>query len=142
MSSFLRLERKQTISSIAFRIRKFLLRSYSFGIETIMTRSYTPVVPSKSIPDSRPKWAKCIPVFRPERTKNPTLLGGTYLYGLYRGVPPPGGIHPADKLGLWVISSGISALPLFVPAGIQESIFFCYTVDSLLTDTSIRRTPL
>ena len=30
-------------------------------------RSYTPVVPSKTIPDSRPKWAKGIPVFEPKR---------------------------------------------------------------------------
>ena len=48
---------------------------------------YTPVVPSKTIPDSRPKWAKCIPVFRPKRPPNPTLWGCTYLYGLHRGVP-------------------------------------------------------
>ena len=26
-------------------------------------RSYTPVVPSKTISDSRPKWAQCLPVF-------------------------------------------------------------------------------
>ena len=51
-------------------------------------RSYTPVVPSKTIPESRPKWAKHIPVFRPKRTKNPTVWGGTY-YGLYKGVLPP-----------------------------------------------------
>ena len=46
--------------------------------------------PGKPYPifDSGPKWGKCIPVFRPERRKNPTLWGGTYLYGLYRGVPP------------------------------------------------------
>ena len=37
-------------------------------------RSYTPVVPSKTIlPDSRPKWAKSIPVLRPERCKNHTF---------------------------------------------------------------------
>ena len=30
----------------------------------------TPVVPSKTIPDSRTKWAKCIPVFRPKRLTN------------------------------------------------------------------------
>ena len=43
-------------------------------------RSYTPVVPSKTIPDSRPKWAKCIPLFRPKRPKNHILWVGTYLY--------------------------------------------------------------
>ena len=47
------------------------------------------VVPSKTIPDSRQKWAKCIPVFRPKRRKNPTLWGGRYIYGLYMGVPLP-----------------------------------------------------
>ena len=32
----------------------------------------TPVVPSKTIPVSRPKWAKCMPIFRPKRRTNPT----------------------------------------------------------------------
>ena len=41
------------------------------------------------IADSRPKWEKCIPVFRPKRRKNPTRWGGTYLCGLCKGVPPP-----------------------------------------------------
>ena len=36
-------------------------------------RSYTLVVPSKTIPDSGQKWAKSIHVFRPQRRKNPTL---------------------------------------------------------------------
>ena len=53
-------------------------------------RSYIPVVPSKSIPDSRPNWAMCIPVFRLQRRKNPTRWGDTYLYSLYKGVHPPG----------------------------------------------------
>ena len=39
----------------------------------------TPVVPSKTMPDSRQKWAKCVAVFRPKRPKNHTLFGGTYL---------------------------------------------------------------
>ena len=47
------------------------------------------VVSSKIIPNSRPKWAKCIPVFRPKRRKNPTLWGCTYLHGLCKGVTPP-----------------------------------------------------
>ena len=42
---------------------------------------------SYPIPDQL-KWAKCIPVFRSKRRKNPTRWGGTYLYGLYKGVPP------------------------------------------------------
>ena len=67
MSSFLKLERKQTKNSLnAFRIGIFLFRSYSFGIQTITTFNYAPVVPLKTVPNSRPKWAKCIPVFRPK----------------------------------------------------------------------------
>ena len=37
MSSFLKLERKENNSSNAFQIRIFLFRSYSFGIESIIT---------------------------------------------------------------------------------------------------------
>ena len=65
MSSLLRLERKQKNSSKIFRIRIFLCRSYSFGTEMINMFIH-PIVPSKAIPNSRPKWAKCIPVFRPD----------------------------------------------------------------------------
>ena len=76
-----------------FRIRIFLFLAYSFGIETINTFIHS-VVPSKTIPDSRPIWAKCIHVFRPKLRKTPPRRGGIYLYGLYKGVPqphPPGG---------------------------------------------------
>ena len=48
------------------------------------------VVPLKSLPNSRPKWPKCIPVFRPKRPKNPTLLGWHIpiwlMYIVYEGV--------------------------------------------------------
>ena len=71
-----------------FQIRIFLFLAYSFGIETINTCIHS-LVPWKTIPDSRPKWSKCITVFRPKRLKNPTRWGDTYLYGLYKGVPPP-----------------------------------------------------
>ena len=72
MLSLLRLERKPKKCLNPFRIRMFLFLSYSFGIETINT--FIPsVVPSKTIPVSRPKWAKCIPVCRPKRRKNPTM---------------------------------------------------------------------
>ena len=59
--------------------------TYSFGIET-----YTPIVPSKTIPDFRPKWAKFIPVFRPKGAK--TLpFGAAHTYMAYiRGTPPRG----------------------------------------------------
>ena len=52
-------------------------------------RSCTSVVPSKTIPDSRPKWAKCIFVFRPKRRKNPTRWGGTYVAYIRESPPPP-----------------------------------------------------
>ena len=48
-------------------------------------RSYTPVVPSIIIPDSK---AKCFPVFRSKRHKNPIVQGGTYLL-LLRSSPLP-----------------------------------------------------
>ena len=53
-------------------------------------QKHTPVVPSKTIPNSRTKWAKCISIFSPKQRKNPTRWGRTYLCGLYKGVPP----HP------------------------------------------------
>ena len=80
---------KQKNSSNPFRIHIFLFLSYSFGIATINTFIHS-LVPSKTIPDSRPKWAKSIPVFRPKRRKNPTRWGGTYLFRLYKGVTLPG----------------------------------------------------
>ena len=46
---------------------------------------YAPIVPAKTIPDSRPKWAKC---FQTKNAPKPYPLGGTYLYGLYKGLPP------------------------------------------------------
>ena len=49
--------------------------------------SYPPVVdPSKTIPESRPKWAKSIPVFRPKRQKPYTYMAYKREY-----LPPP---HP------------------------------------------------
>ena len=89
MLSLLRLERKHKNYSNPFRIRIFLFLSFSFGIEMINTSIHS-VVSSKTIPDSRPKWAKCISVFRPKRPKNPTRWGGTYPYGLYKEVSPRG----------------------------------------------------
>ena len=72
----------------AFRIHIFLYRTYSFRIEMIACL-YTPLVPSKTIPNFRQKWAKCIPVFRPKRPKHHTLWDSTYLYGLCNREPPP-----------------------------------------------------
>ena len=96
MLSSLRLERKHKNSSNPFRIRIFVFLSFSLGIEMINTFIHS-VAPSKTIPDSRPKWAKCIPVFRLKRPKNPTRWGDTYIYGLYKGVPPPPGVLNAFK---------------------------------------------
>ena len=79
MLSLLRLERKQNNSSNQFRIRIFFFLSYSFGFETINTFIHSRVVLSKTMPDSKPRWVKCIPVFRIKRRKNPTWWGGTYL---------------------------------------------------------------
>ena len=90
MLSLFRLERKQKNYSHPFRIRIFLFVSYSFGTETVNTFIHSVVPATQIIPDSRPKWAKCIPVFRPKRRKNPTRWGGTYLYGLHLGSTPPG----------------------------------------------------
>ena len=68
-------------------------------------RSYTSVVPSKTIPDSRPKWAKCIFVFRPKRRKNPTRWGGTYV-AYIRESPPPPAPHPGLLLvQIWIPTS-------------------------------------
>ena len=101
MSSLLRWERQQkdflrTIFNSYISRSFFLLLllffccCFFFHLELKrQIRSYTPVVRSKTVPDSRPKWAKSIPVFWLRRRKNPTLRGGISLYGLYKGVPPP-----------------------------------------------------
>ena len=85
MLSLLTLERKQTNSSNSFRIRIFLFLSYSFGMEAIKF-SYIPVVPSKTIPDSRLKWAKCIAVFRPKRRKKNEPDGAAHTYMASPGI--------------------------------------------------------
>ena len=81
----LRLQRKQKILQIHLEFAYF-----SFFLTHLVLkrwrRSYHPVVPSKTMPDSRPKWAKCIPVFRPKPRKNPTRWGGTIAY--IREYPP------------------------------------------------------
>jgi len=54
------------------------------------THWYTTVIPSfvNHIRFHGSKWAKSTTVLRPKRRKNPTLWGGTYLYGLHKEVPP------------------------------------------------------
>ena len=94
MSSLPRLERqrKKTFSNLNIS----LLVYYSFGNETII-RSNAPVVSLKNT-----LFQTKIGVFRPKRGKNRALWGGTYLYGLYKGVPllplPPGCVLDAAKL--------------------------------------------
>ena len=100
MLSLLRLERKQKNYSNPSRIGILLFLSYSFGIETINTFIHS-VVLSKTIPDSRTKWAKRIPIFRPKRRENPTRWGGTYLYGLNKGVPPPRQILSGERIAFF-----------------------------------------
>ena len=57
---------------------------FPYSLELNDKYVHTSVVSSKNIPDSRPKWAKCIPVFRSKRRKNLPRWGGTH-----HGVPPP-----------------------------------------------------
>ena len=89
MLSLLRFERKQNNYSNPFRIRIFLFLSYSFGIKTIST-FIQPVFPRKPypIPDQN---GKSVYLFSDQNgAQNPTRWGGTYLYSLYKGVPPGG----------------------------------------------------
>ena len=73
----------------------------SFGIQTIKTfvhscsslKNHT-----DPIPDSRPKWAKCIPVFRTNGAKTlPYLAAHTYIAYITEYPPPPGTI-PFEEL--------------------------------------------
>ena len=67
----------KSISNSHISLQSFLL-IWSETINTfIRSRSS-----SKTIPDSRPKWAKCIPVFRPKRRKNPTRYAQPAQQGL------------------------------------------------------------
>ena len=70
MLSLVRLERKQKI----LQIRNFEFAYFSFFLTDFELKdkplSYTPVVPSRTIPDPRPKWAKCTGVFIPKQRKN------------------------------------------------------------------------
>ena len=99
--------KSRTWYSNPFRIPIFLFLSHSFGFETINT-FINSEVPWKTIPYSKRKWAKCVPVFRPKRRKNPTRWGGTYLYGLYKGVPSPPGFEPSPDFSLLGLPSKIS----------------------------------
>ena len=60
-----------------------VLVSYSFGTNR-QKCSYTTVAPSKTIPDSRPKWTKSITVFRPKQRKTIPNFGSTTQYNMSR----------------------------------------------------------
>ena len=63
---------------------------YSFFLIHLELKRYIrSCIPSKTMPEFRPKKAKSIPPFRPKRPKDPTLWGSTYLKGKYKGVSPP-----------------------------------------------------
>ena len=91
MSSLLRLEQQQKrFLKIHFELAYFsFFLSFSVEIETTTTFVHSRSSFENQL-DSRPKWAKSIPIFNQnDGHKIPTLWGGTYLYGLYMGLPPP-----------------------------------------------------
>ena len=90
MSSFLRLECKQKLSSNAFWIRMFLLCSYSCGIETVNT-----FIHSRSSLENhtrfQTKMGKVNTCFQTKKDQKLYPMGRhTQLYGLYREVTPLG----------------------------------------------------
>ena len=91
MLSLLRLERKQENSSNPFRIRIFSFLFYSFGIETINTFIHSRSS-LKNYTRFQTKMGKVQTRFQTKPRKNPTRWGGTYLYSLCKGVPPPPGL--------------------------------------------------
>ena len=88
MLSLHRLERKQKNIQIHFEFAYFSFFRYSFGIETINTFIHS-VDPPKTIPDSRPKWEKCIPVFRPKTSQKPYPMGRHIPIWLIEESTPP-----------------------------------------------------
>ena len=87
MLSLLRLERKQNNSSNSFLISIFFFLSYSFGIQTIKTFVHSRSS-LKNHTRFQTKMGKVYTCFQTKRRKNPTPCGGTYLYSLYKGIPP------------------------------------------------------
>ena len=90
---------------IHFEFAYFSFFPYSFGIETINTLIH-------SIPNSRPKWAKCMSVSDQNGAKTLSDRGDTYLYGLYKGIPhhplspaPPGLKHSAVSITIHICNN-------------------------------------
>ena len=57
-----------------------------------------------------------MPVFRPNRPKTPTRRGGTYLYSLYKGVPPPPLQAPSGGLSYFCDASCRLAEVIEIPS--------------------------
>ena len=88
----------ERVSTFRLAAASFVLGRYATKLDLLyQMRSYTPVVPSKTIPDSRQNGQSLYPFSDQKWRKNHTLWGGTYLYGLYKGVPPADNCRP-----MWV----------------------------------------
>ena len=64
----------------------FFLFHFELKRQINVLHSTLPLFPRKSLHDFRPKCKTFVPVFRPKRRKINTLWGGTYPYGLKKGV--------------------------------------------------------
>ena len=99
-----RLDRNYVLITEIRMPRKRFLKIHSnflsYSMETEMTSTSIHYwVPSKTIPKSRPKWAKSTPVFRPKPGKNHVPFGGgTYLYGLYKEEALPQGLQTLKRV--------------------------------------------
>ena len=81
--------RSNSTTVVKIKIKIFMSRNVGTPIlETINTLIHW-VVPLKTTPDSRPKWAKFIPVFSPKRHKN-LPNGAAHTYMAYMREYPPG----------------------------------------------------
>ena len=91
----IRAQTKKFFKPINFRIRIFLFLSSSFGIETINmfihSRSRSSL---ENHTQFQTKTAKIYAHFQTKKVQKPYPMGGTYLYRLYKGVPP-WGLKPA-----------------------------------------------
>ena len=88
------------ISQNPLRIRILLFLSYSFGIET-MNSSYTPVVPLKTISDSRPK---CLYPFANQNGAKTLPFGKpahTFMAYIGEYPPPPPGVTAILRAPTW-----------------------------------------
>ena len=97
----IRLGRKHKNYSNPFRICIFLFLSYSFGIETIKM-----FIHSRSSLENHTRFqtkiAKVYTRFQTKMAQKPYPMegGGTYLYNLYNGVPPP---PRAESNEIWFV---------------------------------------